>query len=132
MTKQVAMSDNKPYLIRAIYEWIVDNDCTPYIVVQAGYPGVLVPEQFVEDGKITLNAAPRSVRDLKLGNDSITFSASFSGVVYDIVVPCYAVAAIFARENAQGMMFEVKLPDVESEDVPPPSGGGKPTLKVVK
>ena len=132
MIEPLAMTDNKPYLIRAIYEWIVDNNCTPYLVVQASYPGVVVPEQFIEDGKITLNAAPRSVRDLDLGNDSIMFTASFSGVVYDIVVPCFSVAAIFARENAQGMMFEVNVPEDLPEDPVPPSSGGKPTLKVVK
>lgn len=132
MTDQQVMTDNKPYLIRAMYEWIEDNQCTPYMVVHTDLPGVRVPVEYVEDGKITLNVAGRSVQDLTLGNDEISFAASFGGVVHYISVPCYAVAALFARENAQGMMFEVVAPEDDGgpEDSPPTAG--KPALKVVK
>ena len=113
----VKMTDNRPYLIRALHEWISDNDCTPYMVVQADVPGVQVPEAFVQDGRITLNVANRSVQSLNLGNEEIIFSATFGGQLEHIRVPCHAVAALFARENGQGMVFEVK------PDVPPPGGG---------
>ncbi|WLD57384.1 ClpXP protease specificity-enhancing factor [Salinispirillum sp. LH 10-3-1] len=132
MTDQQRMTDNKPYLIRAMYEWIEDNQCTPYMVVHTDLPGVRVPVDYVEDGKITLNIAGRSVQDLTLGNDEISFAASFGGVVHYISVPCYAVAAMFARENAQGMMFEVVVPEDGSDPDGPPSPAGKPSLKVVK
>lgn len=138
------MNDRKPYLIRAIYEWIVDNQCTPYMAVQADVPGVQVPQAFVKDGQITLNIAEQSVQSLNLGNQDVLFSATFSGQLEHVRVPCGAVLAIFARENGQGMAFEVTSP----EPPQPPSGSddgssqdsggkgssddGKPKLKVVK
>ena len=131
-----AMTTNKPYMIRAIHEWILDNDCTPYIVFMAEYPGVQVPQDFVRDGQITLNIAPTAVRDLQLANDVVSFNARFGGVPTDIVGPVDAVMAIFAKENGQGMGFEVEMPPEppeggpdDDQDSPPPK---RPSLKVVK
>jgi len=110
----------RPYLIRAIYEWVLDNQLTPHMLVAADAPGVRVPEQFVtEDGKITVNVSPSAVRDLALGNDMIRFSARFSGRPFEVEVPPGAVLALYARENGQGMLFgEVEEPE------PPPDGDG--------
>lgn len=131
-----AMTTNKPYMIRAIHEWILDNDCTPYIVFMAEYPGVHVPQEFVRDGQITLNISPSAVRDLELSNQSVTFNARFGGIPTDIDAPVDAVMAIFAKENGQGMGFEVELPPDPPEDAgvdevekPTPK---RPSLKVVK
>lgn len=99
------MTSNRPYLVRAIYEWIVDNDLTPHLLVDALAPEVQVPHQFVEDGKIVLNVAPASVRGLELGNDYILFGARFSGSHFDVIVPGAAVLAIYARENGKGIAF---------------------------
>jgi stringent starvation protein B len=130
------MTSNKPYMIRAVHEWILDNDCTPYIVFMADYPGVQVPQDFIRDGQITLNIAPTAVRDLSLGLDAVHFNARFNGMPTDIYGPIGAVVAIFAKENGQGMGFEVDTPPV------PPIGGDtdkgpdtppkRPSLKVVK
>ena len=131
-----AMTTNKPYMIRAIHEWIVDNDCTPYIVFMADFPGVEVPQDFVRDGQITLNIAPSAVRDLQLGNSEVSFNARFGGMPTDISGPIDAVMAIFAKENGQGMGFEVEMPtklpitDPPKEDAK--SSAKRPSLKVVK
>lgn len=129
------MTTNKPYMIRAIHEWILDNDCTPYIVFMADYPGVSVPQDFVRDGQITLNIAPTAVRDLQLANDSVSFNARFGGVPTDILGPVDAVVAIFAKENGQGMGFEVDVPPEPPEgddDAPDSTPPKRPSLKVVK
>lgn len=131
-----AMTTNKPYMIRAIHEWIVDNDCTPYIVFMADYPGVEVPQDFVRDGQITLNIAPSAVRDLELTNSEVRFNARFGGLPTDISGPIDSVMAIFAKENGQGMGFEVEMPPETPDDpepsTPEPSGSKRPALKVVK
>ncbi|MHA7880317.1 MAG: ClpXP protease specificity-enhancing factor [Saccharospirillum sp.] len=131
------MTSNKPYLVRAIHQWIVDNQCTPYLVVAASFPGVSVPTQFVRDGQVTLNIGPSAVRDLDIGLESIEFSARFGGVPTQISAPLEAVVAIFAKENGQGMGFEVETPpepDPDSEGLQSnrPETGKKPALKVVK
>ncbi len=100
------MLSNKPYLIRAFYQWIVDSACTPYIVINANFPRCHVPAEHVENGEITLNVSPMAVRDLKISNDLLEFKASFSGVVHYISAPCKAVLAIYANENQQGMFFD--------------------------
>jgi stringent starvation protein B len=100
------MFSNKPYLVRAFYEWIVDNACTPYVVVNANYPRCNVPTEHVENGEITLNIAPSAIRDLKISNDTIEFRASFSGIVHIISAPVKAILAIYAQENQQGMFFD--------------------------
>lgn len=100
------MMSNKPYLVRAFYDWIVDNKCTPYLVVNAAYPRTQVPREFVENDQITLDVSPHAIRDLKIGNEILTFQASFSSIVHVISVPIKAVLGIFAHENGQGMFFD--------------------------
>jgi stringent starvation protein B len=129
------MSSNRPYLIRALYEWLVDNGTTPYLMVNAKADGVVVPERFVDDGRIILNVDPAAVSGLELGNDLISFSARFSGNAEDILIPPRAVMGIYARENGQGMLFpeEEVNQDGGPDDEPDPSTPGKrPSLKVVK
>lgn len=112
-----AMSSNRPYLLRAIYDWITDNDLTPYILVDAGRDGVRVPPQVIKNGQVVLNLAMRAVANLDLGNDWISFQARFSGVSQSILIPVPAVLALYAQENGQGMMF----PAEEGGDMPPPA-----------
>ncbi|MEE3878587.1 ClpXP protease specificity-enhancing factor [Vibrio sp. YYF0003] len=100
------MTARRPYMLRAFYDWLVDNDLTPHLVVDATMPGVRVPVEFIQDGQIILNIAPRAVGNLELGNDAITFNARFSGRPHSVIVPVYAVQAIYARENGAGTMFE--------------------------
>ena len=97
------MTSNRPYLIRALYDWLVDNGQTPYLLVNADYSGTVVPRQFVEDGRIILNIDPAAVSQLELGNEWISFSARFSGVSEDVLVPPAAVQGIYAKENGQGL-----------------------------
>ncbi len=99
------MTPNRPYLLRAFYEWIVDNNCTPYLVVDATLPGVKVPLQHVKDGQIVLNISPGAVGNLLLGNDAVTFNARFSGNPFALYIPQRSVLAIYARENGAGTMF---------------------------
>lgn len=112
----MAMTSSRPYLIRALYEWILDNKCTPYVLVDANVDGVNVPEQYVKDGQIVLNIAPTAVVDLDVGNDTMRFNARFSGVATDVIVPVTAALGIYARENGQGMLF-----DHEQPSEPPPA-----------
>ncbi|UCJ18468.1 ClpXP protease specificity-enhancing factor [Pseudomonas sp. MM211] len=137
------MNSSRPYLIRALYEWIVDNDCTPHLLVNAEYPGVKVPTGFVSDGQIVLNVSPSAVRELAIKNDAVSFEGRFGGVAHSLFVPSPAVLAIYARENGQGMVFDLEPPvtqpevaDVEDEQGPPddepPRPTGRPSLKVVK
>ena len=128
------MNSSRPYLVRALYEWIVDNDMTPYMLVDAFAEGVQVPEVFIEEGKIVLNISPSATDDLILGNQFIEFSARFSGVETAVMVPILAVQAVYAQENGQGMLFaedgeggEPTPPDDQSPDT-----GKKPALKLVK
>lgn len=100
------MLSNKPYLIRAFYDWIVDSRCTPFVVINANYPRCQVPLEYVENGEITLNISPEAIRDLKISNDFIEFRASFSGIVHIISAPVKATLAIYAQENQQGMFFD--------------------------
>lgn len=100
------MRPKRPYLIRALYDWIVDNDLTPYLLVQVDGPDVVVPQDFVEDGRIVLNVSPAAVRSLALENDVVSFSGRFSGQAFNVVVPMRAIAAIYAKESGEGMMFE--------------------------
>lgn len=100
------MTPRRPYLFRAFYDWILDNDLTPYIVVDTSVYGVLVPQEFVQNNQIVLNIAPQSVGQYVSNNEQIEFNARFSGVPQHIVVPMAAVEAIYARENGVGMGFE--------------------------
>ncbi|MES1987003.1 MAG: ClpXP protease specificity-enhancing factor, partial [Pseudomonadota bacterium] len=96
------MTSNKPYLIRALYEWVLDNNLTPHVVVDATLEGVVVPVKYIEDGKIVLNISPMAVKDLEMLNEGVFFSARFGGVAMSIAVPTYAVIAVYAQENGRG------------------------------
>ena len=100
------LTPRRPYLMRAFYDWLVDNDLTPHLVADATLPGVKVPMEFVSDGQIVLNIAPRAVGNLELGNEAVSFNARFSGRPHSVIVPLYAAVAIYARENGAGTMFE--------------------------
>lgn len=131
------MISRRPYLIRAIYDWVLDNRLTPHMLVAADAPGVRVPSQFVtEDGRITINLSPSAVHDLTLDNDLIRFSARFSGRPFEVEIPPGAVLALYARENGQGMLFgEVEEPEPPPDDPDDgsDSGNGKsPHLKIVR
>ena len=142
----MAMTSSRPYLIRALYEWIVDNDFTPHVIVNAQAQGVEVPQQYVnKDGQIVLNIAPRAVMSLELGNKSVSFNARFGGIPTDVYVPCYAVLGVYAKENGQGMMFENEQyepdPGPGKGSGPKDAGGSaspkasapkRPSLKIVK
>ena len=116
----VPMTTNRPYLLRAIYDWISDNNLTPYVLVDAGFAGVRVPPQVVKNGQVVLNLAMRAVANLDLGNEWISFQARFSGVSQAIQIPVQAVLALYAQENGQGMMFPA---EEEGGDTPPPAPG---------
>lgn len=99
------MTPNQPYLIRAYYEWIVDNELTPHLAVDAQMEGVEVPMEHVKDGQIILNISPTACVDMQMSNEWIMFNARFGGVSRRLIVPINAVLAIFARENGAGTMF---------------------------
>ncbi|RUO62656.1 ClpXP protease specificity-enhancing factor [Pseudidiomarina insulisalsae] len=100
------MSARRPYMLRAVYEWLVDNQLTPHLVVDANQPGCQVPFEFVQDGQIVLNIAPSAVGNLQLANDRVEFNARFSGKPHHVYVPMVAVVALYARENGAGTIFE--------------------------
>ena len=122
MTKAglLQMTSNRPYLIRAMYEWISDNGMTPYLLVDAGHENVEVPRHAVKDGRVVLNVAAQAVVNLELGNQMIRFMARFSGVSQLVQFPVHAVQAIYAQETGQGMM----LPQDEGGDSPDPDPAG--------
>jgi stringent starvation protein B len=126
----IVMTSNRPYLLRAMYEWISDNGMTPYILVDAANPDVDVPKSAIKDGRVVLNIAARAVAQLELGKDRVRFVARFSGVSQSVDVPMGAVLAIYAQENGQGMMFpaEGQAPPPETPDNPRKA----PHLRVVK
>lgn len=125
------MDTRRPYLLRAIYDWIVDQGWTPFLLVDAARPGVLVPGDYVQDGRIVLNVSPAACAALVLGNDVVSFEARFGGKPHHIQFSPYAVLAIYARENGEGLVF---APDDNSdpEPSPQPPRPGKPKLSVVK
>ncbi|ANI81069.1 MULTISPECIES: ClpXP protease specificity-enhancing factor [Kosakonia] len=100
------LSPRRPYLLRAFYEWLLDNQLTPHLVVDVTLPDVRVPMEYARDGQIVLNIAPRAVGNLELANDEVRFNARFGGVPRQVAVPMAAVLAIYARENGAGTMFE--------------------------
>ena len=133
------MKSRKPYLLRAMHEWISESDCTPHVVVDAAVTGVDVPRQYVHDGKIILNVSWNATAQLNLGNDELSFSGRFGGVAMNICVPVRAVLAIYARETGQGMIFSEEDAAGETPpEAPPPATppakptGGRAKLKVVK
>jgi len=134
---QSAMTSNRPYLLRAIYDWISDNGFTPYMLVDAARPGVRVPASAIREGKVVLNIAMRAVANLELGNDRIRCMARFGGVSQPLDVPVSAVQAIYAQENGQGMMFPPEdaetaaTPAVEGpEQVPAPRPSLQPVASI--
>jgi len=151
-------TSTKPYLLRALYEWCVDNGYTPHIAVKVD-SRTQVPQEYVRNGEITLNISPSALHQLQMGNDLVEFAARFGGVARQISVPVSGVYAIYARETGHGMTFEVEaekpgvqssaetepklpvastpapLPTISSPAPEPPkkpSGGGKPTLRRIK
>lgn len=112
------MKARRPYLLRAIHEWITDSLCTPHMVVDAGVTGVEVPRQFVQDGKIVLNVSWTATANLRMTNDDVSFSGRFGGTSMSVHVPMAAVLAIYARETGQGMIFN----DDDAPQPPPPPG----------
>ena len=106
MSDQLNVTPTRPYLARAIYEWICDNQLTPYLLVDATQQHTDVPQQFVKDGQIVLNLAPHAIHQFHMDNDAISFSARFGGVAKDIYVPIRAVLGLYARENGQGLFFD--------------------------
>lgn len=130
----------RPYLIRAIYEWAVDNAYTPQLLVDVGFEGVQVPPGYAQDGRISLNIHPDAVRQLELGKEWISFSARFSGQSYAVRVPVIAVQAIFARESGRGFYFQdtPPAPNPPSPTSPEEGAASKarpskgPSLKIVK
>lgn len=137
------MKSSRPYLVRALYEWIVDNDCTPHLLVNAEFPGVQVPAGFANDGQIVLNVSPTAVRHLHMDNEAVSFEGRFSGVPQSLYIPAAAVLAIYARENGQGMVFDAESSMLDGDEIDdpddqtppddePPRPSGRPSLKVVK
>jgi stringent starvation protein B len=146
---QMNMKSNRPYLIRAFYDWIVDNQCTPYMVVDAYYPGVEVPQDYVNDGQIVLNLVPRAISGLVMNNEEVSFSTRFGGVPSEIRLPVQSIMGIYAHENGEGMIFQAEdtsgpepsgpapVKPVSPVDKPPKGSGSgetskKPSLRVVK
>jgi stringent starvation protein B len=130
------MTSQRPYIMRALYQWILDNDCTPYLLVNAELEGVSVPKQYVKEGQIVLNISPTAIVDLDIGDKAVYFNGRFGGVPMDLYIPIPAVVAIYAKENGQGTVFEgddVGTPEPEPPGQAPSTPGDKrPSLKVVK
>ncbi len=139
------MTSNKPYLIRALYEWLADNDATPHIMVDTSHDDVMIPDGIDKDGQVVLNIATRSVQGLEMENTHIAFSARFSGASHNIYIPINAVMAIYSMEDGEGMMFAEKTsvresditekPEIENDSQQIPKGQkskNKPGLKIVK
>ena len=135
----MSMTSSRPYLIRALYEWIVDNNCTPYILVNALAKDVLVPQDYVNpDGQVVLNVSPSAIAEYVMDDEKLSFRARFGGVPTDIYVPCHAVMGVYAKENQQGMIFEPE-PEPDPDDPAPVKNDAKarsskdrPSLKIVK
>jgi stringent starvation protein B len=140
------MVSTKPYFLRAIFEWCIDQGFTPYVTVAVG-PHTRVPREFVKDGQIVLNVGPEATNQLLIGNEEITFQARFSGVAFPVVVPVESVVAIYAKENGQGMAFDVGAVQDDPEarpvtaesdagdspdDPSPPTAPARPHLTRVK
>lgn len=138
------MNSTTPYLVRAINEWILDNQCTPYLILDVNTPGVSVPMEHAKEGQIVLNIGPMAVRDLVIDNEQVSFTSRFGGVAHTIYAPFEAVLGIIAKENGEGMWFPREKPDPDgpsqspddSPKVDSPKDGspkkGPPNLKVIK
>lgn len=126
------MTYTRPYLIRALYEWVVDNKWTPHLLVDALKPGVRVPEVYVHEGKIVLNVAPQAIANLELGNDWVSFDARFSGVLHRIRIPVKSINSIYAAENGRGMFFDADEYDGDDTIPPEPAAQNSAGLRLVK
>ena len=132
-TEDTALSSHRPYLIRAIREWAIDNHLTPQLLVNVEVNEVEVPTEFVEDGQIVLNISPQAVDDLEMGNEYISFSARFGGTSRSVLVPVDAVLAVFDRESRQGMSFPTaSAPEDDAKSEKPTEPRKKPNLKLVE
>ena len=134
------MTPSRPYLLRAIYDWLIDNEQTPYLLVNADAEGVIVPREHVQDGKIILNISLTATRDLELANDGVTFNARFGGQPMKVNVPIMAALALYSKENGRGMMFPEESPDDDPQSPEPEPGkktdkgdeSSRPHLTLVK
>lgn len=128
----MAMSSSTPYLLRATNEWVLDNQYTPYLIVDATVSGTLVPVEYVKDGQIVLNISPTAIRNLEMANEHVMFNGRFGGVAQEIFVPMEAVLGLVAKENGEGMWFSKE--DGDQQPDPPETAPRKitPSLKVVK
>ena len=132
------MTSNRPYLMRAIFEWIIDNGLTPHVLIDAEVPEVQVPRQYVDEGRIILNISPSAVQNFSFDNQWLSFNARFGGKPFEIFAPIHAIRAVYAAENSEGMMFEpmpeseVEPPTEPEPDPEPPKPSSRPALRVVK
>lgn len=128
------MNSTTPYLVRAINEWILDNQCTPYLILDVNFAGVSVPMEYAKEGQIVLNIGPMAVRDLVIDNTQVSFTSRFGGVARNIYAPIDAILGIIARENGEGMWFPREKPDPDSPPESPDDAPrkGPPNLKVIK
>ena len=131
------MTSSRPYLVRAMYQWVADNGMTPHLLVDVSVDGVQVPAEHVQNGKIILNIAPMAVTGLVLGDTEVTFNARFSGKAMDLFVPIDAILAVYAKENGQGMMFSeddgaISSSEDGNDPDPDPDKPKRPSLRVVK
>ncbi len=126
------MTPNKPYILRALYEWIADNNMVPHITVDATRNNLKIPLQFVKDGQIVLNISGTAAHNLQMTNQAVSFGARFSGTPMQVYVPIGAISAIYARETGEGMMFDTYDGDDNDDGGGNPSPDDKPILKIVK
>lgn len=130
------MQSSRPYLLRALYEWMLDNDATPHLMVDENAPGVQVPQGYGHDGMLVLSISPNAVRDLSLTNTDVSFSARFGGKPQQVWLPMAAVKGIFTKETGEGMQFLTEpggppAEGVEPDETPEPPKRG-PGLRVVR
>ena len=141
----MTMTSSRPYIIRALYEWILENKCTPYVLVNAFDEGVEVPQEYVKDGEIILNISPSAIQSLSIHDSAIEFQGRFGGIPKQVFAPIQAIMGIYAKENGQGMMFDLEKDDSEPPDPDGPgdspqspnedprdSGVKRPPLRLVK
>lgn len=145
----MTMSSSRPFIVRALYDWILENNCTPYILVNAYADQVEVPQEHVKDGQIILNISPAAVQALIIRDDALEFEGRFAGIPKLVFVPIGAVMGIYAKENGQGMVFDSegvapkppsptgtdthgKRKGPDSKDKPSGPGNSKPSLRLVK
>ena len=134
-----SLTSKRPYLLRALHEWMTDNNETPLLVVDAAHAGVQAPGEYAEQGKLILNVSYSATSSLLIGNDAVTFSARFNGRPMNLLVPIDAVMAVYGRESGEGMVFSVAEDEgavtgdsTAADSEPKPPKTGRPQLKVVK